>query len=188
MSEGTSNWSVIVDVATILTGLGATATAYFSWKLSQKALQIQERHNRLTLRPIPFLAFADYEETLRVKFRNEGAGPYIVKSLRVCRGNECKKDLIAWMDTPPEGIYWYGFTSIFEGRAVLPNNELILLELRGNIDSPNFARFRDSCRDKLSSLRVLLEYTDIYGSTFELYLRSLDWFARDKGTRKNKVL
>jgi hypothetical protein len=179
-------WSSIIDIATLLTGAGATLTAYFSWKISRRALTVQDHHNRLTQRPYPFLALADYEEKLRVKFVNDGSGPFIIKRVRVCRGNECKNDLLAWMEAPPEGIFWKSYTSMFEGRALLPNNEIILLELEGKPSDINFVQFRDQCRERLRHLRVLLEYTDSYGQKYDLYTRDLEWFGRDKGTRKHK--
>ena len=179
-----STWSNWIDIATVVLSLGAVATAYFSWKLGEKSLAAQEKHSRLSLRPIPYVALADYESFLRVKFVNDGAGPYIIKSIQVARGNEFKSDLISWMNSPPDGLFWSVFTSNFQDRGVLPNNEVILLELQGDENDPTFVTFRDECRLRLSQLRVILEYTDIYGDAFPKQFRNLDWFARDKGTRR----
>lgn len=176
--------SLYVDIATIVTGIAATVTAFVSLHLSRKALVVQETHNKLSMRPIPFLALADYENTLRVRFLNDGAGPFIVIKVEVFSGSICKNDLISWMDTPPKGLHWSNFTSLLKGRAVLPNNELFLLELKGDDQDPNFANFRDQCRDLLANLTVKLTYTDSYNTNFPTYERSLDWFAREKGTRK----
>ena len=169
-----------------MSGVGATLTALFSWRLGKKALELQDEHNKMTLKPIPAVALADYEGQLRVKFVNDGAGPFIIKSVQVCRFNEMKNDLISWMPEPPGDLYWSNFTSFFEKRAFLPNNEIILLDLQGDPDDSDFAEFRDRCRILLGKMRVILEYTDLYGKTYPKYLRELDWFERNKGTRKNK--
>ena len=181
MSEA-STWSSWVDLATVVLSVCAVATAYFSWKLSEKSLAAQEKHNRLSLRPIPYIALADYEHLLRVKCVNDGAGPYIIKSVQVARGNDVRSDVISWMESPPDGIFWSSFTSNFLNRGVLPNNEVILLELEGDPKQPDFVKFRDDCRLGLSKLRIILEYTDIYEDTFPKHFRALDWFARKKST------
>ena len=186
MSSNDFSWfSTAADLASAMTGVVALWVAYKSIKISSKSLEIQERHNQLTLKPIPFVSLADYEDMIRVKFTNDGAGPFIIKRVSVCLGNDSKNDLISWMDSPPEGIFWSSFTSLFQERALLPNNDIILLELNGDSGDRNFIKFRDDCRRKMSRLRIILEYTDIYNCKFKPYHRSLDWFARDKGTREN---
>ena len=178
-------WAAILDIATILTGVGATVTAFYSLRLSGKALSVQDNHNKLSLKPIPYVAMADYEHFIRVKFVNDGAGPFIIKSIQVCLNNDVYSDLISWMPYPPDGISWTSFTSNFKERALLPNNDIILLELTGDPTNTVFCAFRDVCREKLSLLRIILEYTDIYGQTFPKYHHELAWFGRDKGTRKS---
>ena len=177
-------WSNVIDVATIVLSLGAVATAYFSWRIGKESLVAQERHNRRSLRPIPYIALADYEHYLRVNLVNDGAGPYIVKSLKVEKDNICKNDVISWMDSPPDDIFWSNFTSQFFDRGVLPNNHITLLELRGDPSDSQFVEFRDKCRLSLSKLRVTLKYTDIYDEALPEIIREFDWFARDKGTRR----
>lgn len=174
------DWPLVADFATVFVGIGALLTAYWSFKLSTNALDTQTRHNRLTQQPYPYLAVGDYEERLFVKFVNDGVGPFIIKSVQVCMANECKNDLISWMEPPPEGIAWVDFVSTFVGRALRPGSEIVLLALEGNPGESDFIEFRDDCRRRLSRLTVHLDYTDSYEHEYPTYHRVLEWFGRDK--------
>ena len=185
MSNGIA-FKDVVDFATLVTGVGAVLTAYYSWQLSKKALAIQDKHNKLSLTPYPFVTFSDYEDRIGVKFINDGNGAFLVKRIWVCRGNDVKSDILSWMPKPPQGLSWTDFTSAFEGRALRPESELILLSLKGDPDDYNFMAFRDICRHRLSKLTVYLEYTDLYKQSYPIYSRSLKWFSRDHGTYKKR--
>ena len=182
--------SPLADLASAVTAAVALWIAYRSIRLNSRSVETQERslaaqeqHNRLSVKPVPFLAMADYEHLIRAKVINNGAGPLMVKSVRVIGAGKSETDVISWMPALPEGIFWTSFTSLLEDRGVLPGHELILINLEGDPDDPRFATFRDQCRHVLSELHVFVEYTDIYGTMFEPYQRKMNWFARDKGTR-----
>jgi hypothetical protein len=179
----TQTFSVVADVGSALTAVIAVVIAYWSVQLTNRAMREQETHNRLSVKPIPFLALADYEQRLRAKVTNDGSGPLIIKKIQVRDGKTTKQDLISWMPSPPPTIYWTNFTSLLTDRAMRPGEGLILLQLDGDPEDQAFLRFRDACRHQLEKLTVTVEYTDVYDTVYAPYSRAMDWFARSKGTR-----
>ena len=53
-----------------------------------------------------------------------------------------------------------------------------MLELEGQSENENFAKFRDECRRRLSNITLTIEYTDIYGTKAQVTKRNLNWFGR----------
>ena len=179
----TQTISAFADVASVVSALAAVVIGYFSIRLASRSLM----HNKLSARPIPQILFADYDNLLRVKIRNEGAGPLIIRAVSVSDGTESKDDVFSWMPVLPAGITWSNYSSIFADRTVLTGNELILLELDNRnkeFGAQKFNKFRDLCRAQLAPLTVCVTYTDVYDSRFEPRCRALDWFSREKGTRR----
>src|SRR5690349_8246791 len=67
--------SAIAAIASAVAAIVAVKIAHRSVELSDKTLTAQETHNRLSVKPIPFVALADYPHMLRVKIANYGSGP-----------------------------------------------------------------------------------------------------------------
>lgn len=160
-----------------LAGCAILVSAISLW-VSHATLKHQRHHNVLSVRPIPMVWVADYENLLVVKVLNNGSGPQIVKSIVVRNGSDTKESLVEWMPDLPKNIYWTAYAAPVSMRSILPGAEIVLLELRGDMDDPTFVNFRNECRRALSQLIVALEYTDIYGSEFSRYERPLSWFGR----------
>jgi hypothetical protein len=144
-----------------------------------RGLRLQRVHNRLSVVPVPFIALADYENLLRVKVRNDGIGPLIINSVTYERdgfANEYE-DLVSYMPSLPQGMSWSNFSSGYV-RSVRPGDEIFMLELEGQSENENFAKFRDECRRRLSNITLTIEYTDIYGTKAQVTKRNLNWFGR----------
>lgn len=141
-------------------------------------LWIQRRHNRLSVRPLPEVTVADYENSLRVKLRNSGSGPLIVKSLKVSNGPEYRDSVIDWMPSLKAGRAWTTFVRATVGRAILPGEDIVLLELSEFDGEKNFAHHRNLVRKALAPLTVQVECSDIYNSHLPRYQRELKWFGR----------
>lgn len=172
--------SAIAAAGSAIAAALAVAVAYWSVRLSSKTLSTQERHNHLTVRPIPFLGLADYDDMLRVKISNDGSGPLIIKEVSVKdSAGTSNSDVISWMPPLPDGMHWSQFTSHIVDRAFLPGSELILLQLEGDPEEERFSQFRRECRQTLARLTVQLRFTDVYENNFDPYSRTMDWFARD---------
>lgn len=175
--------NAIAAVVSACVGLLALAVAGLSIFFTIRGLALQREHNRLSVVPVPFIALADYENLIRAKVRNDGIGPLMVKSLTYSRGgtNNEHQDLVSYMPALPEGLFWSNYSSGYV-RSIRPGDELILIELAGEIAETKFIEFRNKCRRVLSEMTITVDFTDVYGRTFQPVSRDLDWFGRRLAT------
>jgi hypothetical protein len=170
------------DATAGIAAIAAVAVSFLSLLLTLWALAVQRKHNFLSVRPLGFIARADYEDRLTVKIHNNGVGPLIITKLTVANGSERKNNVLDWMPGLPEGILWDTFTTELEERSLAPGDEIILLELCGDPADSRFEEARDRCRDVLRTLSVEMEYIDIYNREMPKAQRSLSWFGRHLST------
>lgn len=128
--------------------------------------------------PIVEISVADYENSLRVKLHNRGNGPLLVRNMSVLKNNESKCSVIDWMGSLNYGKLWNHFVRSINGRSIQPGNSLTLLELTMADDEEGFSCNRDQCRLWLKDLQCEIEFTDIYGTEFDIYKKKLNWFGR----------
>jgi hypothetical protein len=81
-------------------------------------------------------------------------------------------------DNLPEQLSWKNFAAPIEDRSVLPGREIVLLESYGDPSNAVFKKARGRVRGVLSTLTVVVQYTDIYDSKFTAYTKQLSWFGR----------
>ena len=146
--------------------------------VSVSALSIQRKHNALSVRPLADITVADYENSIRVKVRNNGSGPMIVTCLTVSDGSSTHESLVDWMPSLPTGRPWTTFSNTLRNRSLLPGGEIVLLELTESDGEKGFAKCRDVVRAALSKLAVNVEYTDIYNTVLPPHRKALSWFGR----------
>jgi hypothetical protein len=176
------------DVTNALAAVASAVTAVLALTMSLVAvvvscltLMYQRRHNVLSVKPIPAVTYADLEESIRVKLRNHGSGPLLVKCVKVSNGNQTRDAVVEWMPRLPKEVSWTFFAGVIADRSLLPGSEIVLLELDGDPKTELFRAGRDATRDALAPLTVRVDYTDIYDSHFEPYVQDLAWFGRIKG-------
>ena len=167
------------DMANAIAAVASALVALIALFVSLYALHIQRRHNILSIRPIPEVTVADFENSLRVKLRNNGPGPMTIVSFKVFKGNEVKDSVIEWMPTLPPNRPWNHFAMALEQSTIQSNGVVPLVELTAGEDETNFPNWRDLTRAELSKLRVVVYYTDIYESNLSPYEKSLIWFRRN---------
>jgi hypothetical protein len=181
-----NNLSVYADIASVVIAFLAFVVACVSIFVSRNPLHQQERHNVLSVKPIPFISFANYENLIRAKLINQGLGPLILKRIEVTDGKICANDVISFMPPLPAGLFWSTFTSAFENRAMLPGSEIIFLEFRCSFEEAEI-QFRDECRSILAKLTITCFYEDIYGHKGKPCSRSGEWFSGIVSTQPEKV-
>lgn len=164
----------IEQLSSLATVVISVAALFVAWR----TVNLQHKHNVLSVRPFPQIALVDDGNKLRIKLINHGHGPLFIKSMIVSDGTTTKETLIAWMPTLTEPLDWSTFTGKLINRSMPSGGELTLLELRGDTRSQVYSESRDECRRTLAKLTVSVEYTDIYGTKFETYTKSLRWFGR----------
>ncbi len=169
--------NAIAAVASAIAASLALFISVISVFISVRTLKHQQRHNVLSVKPLPEVTVADYEDSLRVKLRNNGSGPMIVQSLSIANG---ERNYDALIDCMPDlhGRAWTHFSHALQNRTLLPGNEIILLELTERMSEPSFSGTRDRVRRALAPLTVAVRYTDVYDSKFPAHKKDLSWFGR----------
>ncbi len=174
-----------IDLASAASAMTSAVVALFALVISTIAVGVsvwtlkqQRRHNILTVKPIPEITVADYDNSLRIKLRNHGSGPLIIKSLVATFQKSSFKSLIDCMPNLNER-HWTNFSGVIEGRSLLPSREIVLLELTAEKGEINFNIPRDLARLALSETEIEIYYTDVYESKFDAYKKSLSWFGRN---------
>ena len=157
--------AVVVSVASL------AASIYFSW--------CARDHNRRSVKPLPFVYQADYEDRIAVVSYNNGTGPLILHKAEA-------RDLIDGrsghlMDLIPEqprGLIFTNFNRVEQIRAIRPGDHVDPLDLEISADRPRTVAYRDELRRALGNMTIELTYTDIYDTSFPAYLIKLAWFHR----------
>lgn len=175
------NQDLASSVAAITSAIAAVAALFISFiavLVARGTANQQQKHNTLSVRPIPEVTVADYEDSLRVKLRNHGSGPLLIKSFSaVFQGKSCS----SLIDCMPDlnGRHWTNFSGTIDGRALLPGKEIVLIELTAEPKEVGFSIPRDLTRLALSETTILVLYSDIYESKFPQYSKTLSWFRRN---------
>jgi hypothetical protein len=170
--------SALSAVAGVCIAALAFVISAISLYVSIKALRHQQKHNILSVKPIPEVTVASYENSLRIKLRNNGTGPLMIKRFFVKKNGEERPSIIKWMEGLPNGRLWTHFASDINGRSILPGKIIPLLELTEYENEKDFNQSRDACRKWLRELECFVCYSDVYGSRFEIYTKKLTWFGK----------
>jgi hypothetical protein len=169
------------EFANALATIFSALTAAGALAVSGIALRSQRRHDVMSVRPIPEVTVADYEDSLRIKLRNNGVGPMVIRAVMVTRDGAIKGSVIEWMPSLPGGRPWNHFATDLLGRTLRPDGAIPLLELTQGDGEAGFAACRDLVRRALRGLVVEVEFSDVYETTFPRYSKSLEWFGRNIG-------
>jgi hypothetical protein len=137
-------------VAAVLALLVSVISVFISiW-----AMRAQRKHNELSVRPLAEVTVADYENSLRVKLRNNGTGPMIVTDVVVADGTSNKACLVDWIPPLPMGRLWTNFSHELRDRTLQPGSEVVLLELTENQGEEEFSLCREMVRVALAPLNA----------------------------------
>ena len=178
LRSDTNAANAFAAISSAVVALLAFVVSVVSVVVALRALRHQQTHNILSVSPIPEVTVADYENSLRVKLRNNGTGPLIVDTVAVRNGSEERESLIAWMPTLPGGRPWSNFCGVLTNRSLQPGSEVVLVELTRSPGEEGFAACRELVRQALAPLSVRVSYTDVYKSRFPSYSKDLSWFGR----------
>jgi hypothetical protein len=163
------------DTVTGLTAILAIIASTVSIFIAILNMKWQRIHYRKTLMPIGSISMGDYEDSIFVRLRNDGAGPMIVDNIAVFRNDEQVGS--ALIDVMPPSLLWTTFVKDISGRAFASGKEIDLVSISGNIEDPKFLEARRSVREALSTLSIRANYHSAYGDK-QHCRRSLDWFGR----------
>lgn len=169
-------------LASSVTAFLALVVSCISIGISVWTARIQRKHNELSVRPLAEVTVADYENSIRVKLRNNGSGPMIVTAIAVSDGKKSFSSVLEWMPPLPRGRLWNTFTHALQNRSLQPGGEIILIELTEYDGELGFSKCRKLVREALAPLTINVQYTDIYNSLLPSCKKPLSWFARHSET------
>lgn len=175
------------EVANAVAAIGSAVLAavacvisFVSLYVAHRTAKHQERHDRMSVRPLTYIAVGDYENRVYVKIQNNGVGPLIVKRVTIEGAAEPSRPLIHAMPELPPKAAWTTFVEEISGRSVPPGGELFLIDLEVSSSASHayFTLARDKVRVALGRLTVKVEHTDVYDQQLPVAVRKLDWFHR----------
>ena len=165
--------------ATTIIAICALVVSVFSTGLAVWTAFLQRQHMRLSVRPIPSVQLADFENSVGVYIENSGLGPMRILSLIVTDDKGVTHDdLISHMPSLAPGILWSSFYDKVDLSALQTGRRLRLLLLEGDPEDAMYRQSRDAVRRKLSELTMRVEYEDLYGRLMEPADERLSWFGR----------
>lgn len=162
----------LFDNYQIITAISAIVISVLSILVSLWQLNIQRKHNYLSVQPSGYITFGDYEETIHVKLYNFGSGPMIVRKATFTKGGETKSSVIGFL---PNDLPYTDFTEEVEGRTILPGNAITLVKMESEkLEEED--KFK--LRNYLSDMKGVIEYTNIYENKKFTIERNFKWFSR----------
>jgi hypothetical protein len=168
------------DLVAAVTAVAALLVSTVSIILAIFNMTTQRTHNRKSLMPIAHVRLGDYENRLFVELHNDGIGPMLIDNIAVSksRGWSKKQSSFAGLvPALPPGILWSTFVTDLSGRALSAGKDIVILLLEGDTSDQKFLAARQSVRQALADLRIVVRYRDIYGHKMPSAKRDLSWFA-----------
>ena len=156
----------------------AVVVSVISVLLTFWTIKIQQKHNRLSVRPIAEIRFSAVDG-LSVDLVNVGVGPLICKQLLTNNNVGETKPHIA--DFIPDAIPFAA--EVFTNRwdfTVLAGEKVNLILISPTRES-NSQQSIKTIREAISTLSINVTYQDIYGETMPKYSKSLEWFGKLQG-------
>jgi hypothetical protein len=168
------------DLVAAVTAVAALVVSSISIILAIFNMTTQRTHNRKSLMPIAHVRLGDYENRLFVELHNDGIGPMLIDNIAVSKSRGWSKKHTSFMGLVPAlppGILWSTFVTDLSGRALSAGKDIVILLLEGDPSDQNFLAARQSVRQALADLQIVIKYHDIYGHKMPPTKRNLDWFA-----------
>ncbi len=167
------NW--ITSNAELIVATSAVIISVISLFVATRSLSAQEKHNKLSVKPIAHFSKGDYENCIFVKLKNYGMGPLIITQFDVKKEKSNFKRLIDSFGAVASKITWDNFTDDIEGRVLAPQSEFVLIQATFRGDQ---TEARNAIRSSLAKTTLTLQYKCIYNDDQPQAQEKLEWFAR----------
>ena len=141
------------------------------------ALKSQQRHHRLSVKPIAHIHFITAKNRVEIEIRNDGVGPMICSNVRVYQDRSNPetnfRDAIQILQDSQYYVEWYGAKSEF---AIRPGDQKSILRVYSDKVDPEYLKYRHEVLEEIQKFTLELDYRDIY----DRYLGTL---SRDSWSR-----
>ncbi|MBI4784128.1 MAG: hypothetical protein HY785_22850 [Oscillatoriophycideae cyanobacterium NC_groundwater_1537_Pr4_S-0.65um_50_18] len=150
-----NNADTIIALCALLVSVASILIGYFS-------LELQHKHNRLSVRPIGKIHFTTSENSIRIEIRNDGTGPMLCSNVKVYENElKIKNNL---RDAMPILQQKNGWTKVSTSSqfSISAGDQKALLEISADYVSSEFQDYYDQVLISLKKIIFELEYRDIY--------------------------
>lgn len=127
----------------------------------------------MSVKPILKIIPFDFDNHIAVYIKNAGVGPLFRNKLTFTNNYETVSSLIDLMPNSTD-IKWTNFSK-FQDFVIPINEQEVLIELKGDCNSPEFNEFKTQVRKVLKDVTINCEYSDIYNSKFKIKPFNLDY-------------
>jgi len=178
----------IIAVGTVIIAIFAFFVSCYSIRLTKKTLEQQQKHDRLSVKPIGIFELFDANDEIKIFLHNQGTGPMVIKSFEMFNESgekekntqgDFKNYPIEWLDK--EVRQNVEFSNHLENTALINGLEpRKLLYFKLDHTKPDQIDQRDHIRRNLKNLRIKMTYTDIYQELEGVSGGSLEYFGRQR--------
>jgi hypothetical protein len=162
-----NNADTIIALCALLVSVASILIGYFS-------LKIQQKHNRLSVRPIGKIHFITTGDSIKIEIRNDGTGPMLCSNLKVYdnafNNKNNFRDAIPIFQKKNDWLKISTSSQFVMGAG----EQKTLLEISTECVSPEFQNYYDQVLTSLKMTTLELEYRDIYGKYIGT-LRRKNW-------------
>lgn len=164
----------ITAIATTIIAIVALYMSYRSIKLSHETIKItkatfeeQQKHDRLSVKPIMDILTLNFPGTLNIRILNGGLGPMIIKSIEIFKDGDVEMRNLQWPPTILSEIrYRYGNLPTVMGRLeecpILNGAYLEIFSYVYDITNKDQVIAGNEIRRALKDLIIKIKFTSVY--------------------------
>ena len=170
-------------VMSAVVGAIASLIAIISVLLATKSIRIQEKHNRLSVRPIPHILIRRKKGAVAVDLHNFGFGPLIIIRMEIQSHKDDRQSysfegddsvsLANFVSTPPDSLVVSERAAIWPQRVISPQQCVSLISVEAQQNDQLGMDHVANCLVNLDKIKLVLYFTDIYNGKFASYNRRL---------------
>jgi len=150
-----NNSDTIIALSALLVSVVSILIGYFS-------LKSQQKHNRLSVRPIGKISFVTFEDSIEIRIRNDGTGPMLCSNIKVyANESNIKNNLRDAIPILQKNNKW---TEINMGTqfTIGVGEQRTLLKISTERATSEFRDYLGQTLATLENITLELEYRDIY--------------------------
>jgi hypothetical protein len=162
--------AVVAALALVVAGLSIYFTAM--------GLSLQRKHNRLSVRPIPFIALSQHDG-IAIVLENHGLGPFKIDLFEIARSGVVLKNIVEILpENPPVGVT-VTYTTGMWARTLPTTEKIEIVRVLITHVSDESIDYLNQCRSNLEDTEIKIGYSDMYNDAFEQYQKDLDWLCKN---------
>ena len=175
--------SAVAAVMSAAVGAIAAFIAIISVLLTRNSILIQEKHNKLSVRPVPHILIRRRKGAIAVDLHNFGFGPLVINRMEIKSHKNDRQSysfegdvsvsLANFVSTPPDSLIVSERAAIWPQRVIPPQQSISLISVEARQDDAVGMEHIANCVVNLDKLTVTLYFADIYNTEFDNYSRRL---------------